>query len=173
MLAYGSTVGSATYTTSCRFSGLCQSRKEPPRKLTCNRSNSNRRVSCCLEVETCWTSSCGTSTTQYINSPISVYYTTAPCFRNACRPGERVTRQCMQHDSKSVDRRSTLLSLVALSAASAVGAPHAAWALLDPKEFTDEQWRSMLTRKQYSVLRKASTELPFSSPLNKVIDDLS
>lgn len=31
---------------------------------------------------------------------------------------------------------------------------------------TDEQWRAMLSPKQYGVLRQADTEAPYSSPLN-------
>jgi len=32
---------------------------------------------------------------------------------------------------------------------------------------SDEEWRKVLTRGQFGVLRAAGTELPFSSPLNK------
>lgn len=63
------------------------------------------------------------------------------------------------------DRRSILLTAVTLSASACV-LPCALWAT-EPKDFSDEQWRSLLTRKQYNVLRNSSTELPFSSPLNK------
>ena len=31
---------------------------------------------------------------------------------------------------------------------------------------TDEEWRTLLTAAQYSVLREAGTEQPYSSPLN-------
>ena len=31
---------------------------------------------------------------------------------------------------------------------------------------TDEQWRAKLSAGQYSILRNASTERPFTSPLN-------
>ena len=33
---------------------------------------------------------------------------------------------------------------------------------------SDQEWRQLLTPGQYNVLRKGGTELPFSSPLNKV-----
>lgn len=33
---------------------------------------------------------------------------------------------------------------------------------------TDKEWKEILTNDQYYILRKAGTERPFSSPLNKV-----
>ena len=36
-----------------------------------------------------------------------------------------------------------------------------------PVSRTDAEWKEELTEKQYYVLRKAGTERPFSSPLNK------
>ena len=57
--------------------------------------------------------------------------------------------------------------LAAASTALCGGLPRQAEAV-DYISFSDDQWRSILTGKQYSVLRQASTELPFSSPLNKV-----
>ncbi|MGY8886247.1 MAG: peptide-methionine (R)-S-oxide reductase MsrB [Flavobacteriales bacterium] len=36
---------------------------------------------------------------------------------------------------------------------------------------TDAQWKLDLSEMQYNVLRKAGTERPFSSPLNKVYDE--
>ncbi len=36
---------------------------------------------------------------------------------------------------------------------------------------TDKEWQSILTSEQYYVLRKAGTERPFTSPLNKEYGD--
>ncbi|MET0362113.1 MAG: peptide-methionine (R)-S-oxide reductase MsrB [Sphingobium sp.] len=36
-----------------------------------------------------------------------------------------------------------------------------------PVTLSDAEWRKKLTAGQYAVLRKASTEAPYSSPLNK------
>lgn len=36
-----------------------------------------------------------------------------------------------------------------------------------PVTKTDAEWKALLTEQQYYVLRKESTERPFSSPLNK------
>ena len=36
-----------------------------------------------------------------------------------------------------------------------------------PIRKTDAEWRKLLTREQYAVLRKHATERPFSSPLDK------
>lgn len=36
-----------------------------------------------------------------------------------------------------------------------------------PVQKTDEEWRRLLTADQYSVLRRHSTERPFSSPLDR------
>ncbi len=66
-------------------------------------------------------------------------------------------------------RRELLAILAAASTALCGGLPRRAGAkAVDHNSFSDDQWRSILTGKQYSVLRQASTELPFSSPLNKV-----
>jgi len=40
-----------------------------------------------------------------------------------------------------------------------------------PVTKTDSEWKKELTDKQYYVLRKAGTERPFSSPLNKNYED--
>ena len=71
-----------------------------------------------------------------------------------------------------INRRNTLLRLGALSGIalglrglfSAVPA-HAAQAY--EVTHTDAQWKQLLTPSQYDILRKAGTEYPGSSPLNK------
>lgn len=42
----------------------------------------------------------------------------------------------------------------------------AAQARTFPKTFSDAQWRKKLTADQYTILRQAGTERPYSSPLN-------
>jgi peptide-methionine (R)-S-oxide reductase len=59
----------------------------------------------------------------------------------------------------------TALVMVAVNAcaASAMSAPPAMHFAVT---HTDEEWRMLLTAAQYSVLREAGTEQPYSSPLN-------
>eukprot|EP00208_Stichococcus_sp_RCC1054_P004817 CAMPEP_0206141304 /NCGR_PEP_ID=MMETSP1473-20131121/12496_1 /ASSEMBLY_ACC=CAM_ASM_001109 /TAXON_ID=1461547 /ORGANISM="Stichococcus sp, Strain RCC1054" /LENGTH=177 /DNA_ID=CAMNT_0053535819 /DNA_START=173 /DNA_END=706 /DNA_ORIENTATION=- len=65
-------------------------------------------------------------------------------------------------------RRELLAALAVASVAVCSGLQRPAAAeVVDYETLSDDQWRSLLSPKQYSVLRKASTELPFSSPLNK------
>jgi peptide-methionine (R)-S-oxide reductase len=67
------------------------------------------------------------------------------------------------------DRR-TFLGLVGAGAVSLVlfGRPTGAGAALRfPVNHTPEEWRKLLGPERYAVLRDASTERPFSSPLNK------
>lgn len=42
----------------------------------------------------------------------------------------------------------------------------AALYVMQPND-TDEQWQSILTEQQYTIMREAGTEQPFSSPLNE------
>ena len=69
-------------------------------------------------------------------------------------------------------RRNSLFSLAAIPALLAgargllLSSPaHAARAYEVVK--TDAEWKKLLTPNQYSVLRKAGTETPYTSPLNK------
>ncbi|MDB5872033.1 MAG: Protein-methionine-S-oxide reductase [Ramlibacter sp.] len=72
------------------------------------------------------------------------------------------------------NRRNTLLGLGLLSGLAAgvrglFGAPAQAAAPVHVYEVTrsEGEWRKLLTNEQYQVLRKAGTERPFSSPLDK------
>lgn len=58
-----------------------------------------------------------------------------------------------------------------LAGCSSLGAALAAGAPSPPTDafevtHTDAEWRQLLTPQQYAVLRTASTEMPYSSPLN-------
>jgi peptide-methionine (R)-S-oxide reductase len=68
------------------------------------------------------------------------------------------------------DRRRLIAAATSMAAAlpfvSACGATPAA-AKSFPKGKTDAEWKRLLTRDQYYVLRTAGTERPFTSPLNK------
>ncbi len=54
---------------------------------------------------------------------------------------------------------------VSLLNSTASGAPSTSSGTFEVSH-TDAEWRQLLTPQQYSVLRTASTETPFSSPLN-------
>ena len=54
---------------------------------------------------------------------------------------------------------------VSLLNSTAAGAPSTSSGTFEVSH-TDAEWRQLLTPEQYSVLRTASTETPFSSPLN-------
>jgi peptide-methionine (R)-S-oxide reductase len=71
-----------------------------------------------------------------------------------------------------MSRRNSLLGLGAVAGAIAglrglftAGQAHAAraWEVTH----TDAEWKKLLTSEQFNVLRKAGTERPYSSPLNK------
>ena len=73
------------------------------------------------------------------------------------------------------NRRNTLLGIGLLSGLAAglrgLFQGTAAEAAQPPRSYevthTDAEWRKLLTSEQYNVLRKAGTERPFSSPLDK------
>jgi peptide-methionine (R)-S-oxide reductase len=65
-----------------------------------------------------------------------------------------------------MSRRTFLSALTALAAAPSVASAAAPQASVGRLERTDAQWREQLTAAQYSVLRRAGTEAPFSSALN-------
>jgi len=74
----------------------------------------------------------------------------------------------------AVTRRRILLGTAGLGVlvgCGSLGAPLAAGAPSIPTDtfavtHTDAEWRQLLTSQQYAVLRGASTEAPYSSPLN-------
>jgi peptide-methionine (R)-S-oxide reductase len=53
------------------------------------------------------------------------------------------------------------------TATAAVFTPHATWAADFEITRTDKQWRAMLSKLQYNVMRHESTERAGSSPLDK------
>src|ERR1700733_13610363 len=94
--------------------------------------------------------------------------------RSLSEEASYVGRMTASPPSRSVlTRRRVLLGagLVALAGAGALSAFNAAGAPSAPlKTFevnhSDAEWRQLLTPQQYDVLRTASTETPYSSPLN-------
>jgi peptide-methionine (R)-S-oxide reductase len=68
-----------------------------------------------------------------------------------------------------ISRRTVLggsaVGLAAVLLASRWGSPSGATEVF-PVMHTDAEWRKLLTQAQYAVLRKSSTEAPFSSPLD-------
>ena len=77
-----------------------------------------------------------------------------------------------QKNEDKMQRRLALQALVAslalLEGTSGVGVPP--WPALaeDWRTLSEDEWKARLTKEQFGVLRKAGTELPLSSPLNKV-----
>ncbi|RHW19015.1 peptide-methionine (R)-S-oxide reductase [Sphingomonas gilva] len=61
------------------------------------------------------------------------------------------------------DRRQMLFGAAALTALAACGRAEAKY----PVTMTDAEWKKKLGAEAYAVLRKAATERPWSSPLNK------
>jgi peptide-methionine (R)-S-oxide reductase len=63
-----------------------------------------------------------------------------------------------------LERRTIMLGVVSAAALTAFFRP-AHPALPDAVSRTDDEWRALLTKEQYAVLRSAETEQPYSSPL--------
>jgi peptide-methionine (R)-S-oxide reductase len=74
----------------------------------------------------------------------------------------------------ALTRRRVLFGAAALGVLAGCGSPRDPIATGAPStptqtfevSHTDQQWRQLLTPQQYTVLRQAGTERPFSSPLN-------
>jgi peptide-methionine (R)-S-oxide reductase len=71
----------------------------------------------------------------------------------------------------SVTRRQFLVGVGAASATIVAAAACARSATASPPvdfevTHTDAEWKQLLTTEQYNVLRRAGTEMPYSSPLN-------
>ncbi|AGB22757.1 methionine-R-sulfoxide reductase [Mycobacterium sp. JS623] len=71
----------------------------------------------------------------------------------------------------SVTRRQFLVGVGAASATIVGAAACARSAVASPAvdfevTHTDAEWKQLLTAEQYNVLRRAGTEMPYSSPLN-------
>ncbi|MXO62945.1 peptide-methionine (R)-S-oxide reductase MsrB [Qipengyuania oceanensis] len=75
----------------------------------------------------------------------------------------------MQKTVTNTDRRSALALFAGVAAmpvlAACGGAPAEAKSF--PIQRSDAEWQKRLTAEQYRVLRKAATERPYTSPLNK------
>ncbi len=67
-----------------------------------------------------------------------------------------------------MNRREFLGSAAALAALGAAGAARASGFEITR---SDAEWREMLTRAEYKVMREEGTERPFSSPLDKNFAD--
>jgi peptide-methionine (R)-S-oxide reductase len=78
------------------------------------------------------------------------------------RPGPVLTRR---HVLFGTAMAGALAATGSVLACTASGAPRTPVGTFEVNH-TDDEWRHLLTPEQYAVLRTASTEAPYSSPLN-------
>ena len=78
------------------------------------------------------------------------------------RPRPALTRRRILLGTATLGVLAGGVSLLNYTAAGAPSTPSGTFEV----NHTDAEWRQLLTPQQYSVLRTASTETPFSSPLN-------
>ena len=73
------------------------------------------------------------------------------------------------NDKNSSANRRTFLGAVGLAAIGLVTLrwPTRTFAATFPVRHSDAEWRKLLGGRRYAILRKAGTEVPFTSPLNQ------
>lgn len=82
---------------------------------------------------------------------------------------ERISSMTTNNDPPSALSRRTLLGAAGLAAAGLVTLrwPSPSSAARFAVQHSDAEWRKQLGAQRYNILRRAGTEVPFTSPLNK------